>query len=69
MMRKTDLQDAATPEDVAPILRNAAEQYRESTLELQAAWQDRNAGKVWDKIARELEHSANRITLIVAKGY
>lgn len=55
----TDLQDAATPEDVPAILRNAAERYRQSAIDLPSDWGDKNAGKVWDRIANRLEGLAN----------
>jgi hypothetical protein len=62
----TDLQDADTPESVAIILRNAASRYRESVPELQAAWGDVDAGKIWDKIAKCLETAANRCDKITS---
>jgi hypothetical protein len=43
------------------VLLRAAQQYYESAGELEAAWQDRQAGKIWDRIARELERCAARI--------
>jgi hypothetical protein len=58
--RNLDL-DTDAPENVQAILRRAAEQYRESASELQSAWQDRNAGKVWDRIARILERAADQV--------
>ena len=57
-MNTTDLQDAASPEDVADILRRAADHFRDSRIELQAAWQDDNAGIVWEKLATRLESCA-----------
>jgi acyl-CoA reductase-like NAD-dependent aldehyde dehydrogenase len=54
----TDLQDAQTPEDVAVILRNAAQKYRESEGELAAAWGDPNAGRIWRKVAGRIDSCA-----------
>lgn len=60
MTHSLDL-DVDAPDKVAQILRNAAQQYNESASELADAWQDRQAGKVWTQIARELERCATRI--------
>jgi acyl-CoA reductase-like NAD-dependent aldehyde dehydrogenase len=59
MDRSTDL-DLDAPEKVAGVLRAAAEQYRESASELAVAWQDKNAGKVWARLARILERAADQ---------
>lgn len=67
--RSTDLNDPATPEDIPQIMRNAAQKMREQTGELQSAWQDAGAGRVWTSIAKELEKSADRIARIAARGY
>jgi hypothetical protein len=56
-----DLENCSAPDDVAPVLRRAAEKYRESRLELQSAWQDKNAGRGWEIIARELEKLATKL--------
>lgn len=56
----TDL-DVDAPEQVSAVLRKAAEAYRYSQGELQSAWQDKNAGKAWAKIARELEKLAAKL--------
>lgn len=53
--------DVAAPEDVAKSLRAAAERYRESAVELSSAWQDQNAGKVWNRIATILEAAAKKV--------
>jgi hypothetical protein len=53
--------DCAAPDQVARVLRNAADKYRESAVELQAAWQDKGPALVWSGIARELERAAERI--------
>lgn len=57
----TDLQDAATPDDVLRILRNAAQHYAESQSELQAAWQDKSAGQCWAYISKNLERTADML--------
>jgi len=63
----TDLDlNVDTPEKVATILRAAADQYRESTIELQSAWQDKNAGRVWSRIATRIERCAAAVDEITA---
>lgn len=59
-MKSLDL-DVDAPDKVASILRAAAEAYYESSGELEAAWQDREAGRPWTKIARILERAADQI--------
>lgn len=58
---ETDLDNADSPEDVPQILRNAAQGYRESVSELQAAWQDPGAGVDWEPIAKKLDQLADSI--------
>ena len=53
--------DVDSPEEVADVLDEAAQAYREGAAELEAAWQDKGAGRPWDIIARELEGCAERI--------
>ena len=53
--------DVDTPENVPGVLRAAAQEYLESELELEGAWQDKQAGKVWAKIAKILERAADQI--------
>ena len=53
--------DVESPDQVATVLRAAAQAYYESQGELQAAWQDQQAGHDWSIIARELERAADRI--------
>ena len=57
-MRDIDL-NVAAPETVQLTLRRAADQYRESSGELAAAWQDKIAGSVWNDIARILDRAAD----------
>lgn len=52
--------DVATPEGVPDVLRKAAWNYREAHNELQAMWQDKHAGKVWEQFARILEKAAEQ---------
>lgn len=54
----TDL-DVATPEEVAKVLRAAADKYRESAMELASTWGDSHAGKVWKKMATRLDRCAD----------
>lgn len=60
MPKSLDL-DVESPDQVASILRDAAEKFYESASELASAWTDRNAGKCWEHIARKLEQCADRI--------
>ena len=50
--------DVDGPEEVARVLRAAAEQFYASEGELQAAWQDKAAGRVWRALAAALERCA-----------
>jgi len=66
MMHESDLDlDVDAPDKVAPVLRRAAERFYESASELEAAWQDKNAGRPWVKIARILERAAKSIDKVV----
>jgi hypothetical protein len=56
-MKNTDL-NVAAPEQFAQALRNAAELFAESQSELQSAWQDDNAGRVWLELAKVCERAA-----------
>lgn len=53
--------DVSKPEDVASVLNEAADSYRQSASELEAAWQDKNAGRPWEVIADVLENASIRI--------
>lgn len=53
--------NVADPEQVAGILRNAAQAAYEAAGELESAWQDKSAGRPWKIVARELERCAFRI--------
>lgn len=59
--------DVDSPYKVAPVLTDAAQTFRESAEELRSAWQSRQAGHVWDLIAKELDAAAGRIALHVKK--
>ena len=67
------LKEVATPEDAIQQMRDAAQschaaiqQMRDAAqschaaAELQAAWQDDDAGKVWEILAYDLEAAADR---------
>lgn len=60
-MKKTLSLDVDAPHKVAEVLLTAAEVYRESAVELEAAWQDQGAGKPWSAIAATLEKAAGEI--------
>jgi hypothetical protein len=53
--------DVDAPDKVVPVLRRAAEKYHDSAVELEAAWQEKSAGRPWTKIARILERAAASI--------
>jgi hypothetical protein len=51
--------DVDSPEKLAGVLRLAAQRFNESAGELESAWQDKNAGKVWERMARILERATD----------
>lgn len=57
MLNRTDL-NCETPEQVSQILRYVADQYRQSATDLEANWQDKQAGKCWLKFAAILDRAA-----------
>jgi len=59
--RGLDLEECAAPDDVAAVLRAAAERFFEAQGELQSAWQDKHAGRGWGIIAREFERLATKL--------
>jgi hypothetical protein len=61
--------NVTAPEQTSAALRAAAQAYRESSSELAAAWQDPNAGKVWDKLADVFDAAANRCDATIAKHF
>lgn len=64
----TDLNlDVASPEELPNVLRLAAQKFCEAHSELEGAWQDPNAGKVWSAFARILERAAASCDRAIAK--
>lgn len=59
--KTTDLMELAAPDDVAAVLRYVADEYRASQMELQSAWQDKEAGREWSVIAKALDRAADYI--------
>jgi hypothetical protein len=57
-MSQLDL-DVDVPEKVPVALRRAVEHFEEAFSELQSAWQDRNAGRVWHEFAKILDRAAD----------
>lgn len=57
----TDLNEPDAPSEIPDVLLRAAQKMREQAMELNAAWQDRQAGKPWLIISDELERCASRI--------
>jgi len=64
MPRNLDL-DVDAPEKIPNILRTATEVFYDSSSELSSAWQDREAGKIWSRIAKILERAAYSIDKIL----
>jgi hypothetical protein len=50
--------DCDTPDDVPTVLESVAQHYRQSAAELQSAWTDPSAGKIWADFARILDRAA-----------
>lgn len=68
-MAKLDLDlNVDAPRKVVGVLRDAAQAYSEAAVELESAWQDKNAGKVWNKIAAELYRAADRVATACDKA-
>jgi len=67
-MKTLDL-NVVNPEQVAKLLRQAAEDYNASAIDLQSAWQDNQAGKVWSEIATILEQAATKCDKACAKYF
>jgi uncharacterized protein YukE len=63
----TDLAECATPEQVPATLRRIADRFAESTSELQSAWQDPSAGKVWQDFANILNRAAQSCENAIAR--
>lgn len=57
----TDLDQPDGPDAIPHVLRNAADRMRDQAADLDSAWQDKNVGDPWRKIAAELELAATRI--------
>jgi len=68
-MKTLDLNDAASPELVSGMLREAAQQYVDDAYRLQSDWGDANAGRVWIEIARALDAAADRADKACAKYF
>jgi hypothetical protein len=50
--------DVDAPDEVPDVLREAADRYYESAIELEGDWQDKAAGRPWEIIAKILEKAA-----------
>ncbi len=59
-----DMSDAASAEEAIIVLRNIAQQFYEDASNLEGAWQDKEAGKFWSRLARDLDRLADK-----AEGY
>jgi hypothetical protein len=65
-MKQYDL-DVASPEEVARVLKQAAQMYEQAVLDTQAAWQDPAAGRVWGDLAKVLEKAAKQCEKVCEK--
>jgi hypothetical protein len=54
------LDNIISPDQLAPILRQYAQQYREDAIRLSSDWQDDNAGLIWTKLADVLDAAASK---------
>jgi len=61
--------DIDSPEKVPEVLRVTAQEYYETVGELQAAWGDKNAGKIWEDFAKILERAANSCDKALEKRF
>lgn len=59
--------DVSHPDQVARVLREAAQTYYDDGAELTAGWQDAGAGEPWYIIAAILEDAADRIERKLSK--
>lgn len=59
--------DVADPDSVPTVLETVANFYRESAGELESAWQDRYAGKIWEDFAQILDRAAEQCRKALAK--
>jgi len=68
-MTKLDL-DVASPHEAIGVLREAAQQYYESSGELESSWQSKvPATQVWAKFAKVLESAADRMEKIELRTF
>lgn len=56
-----DLDLCQTPEDALALLRRAADKFRTDASDLRACWQDRDAGKCWERLATDLDRVADKL--------
>ena len=61
--------DVSTPEEFPAVLRRAAEHFFFTQGELQSAWQDKQAGRVWARFARILDRAADSADKALAEAY
>lgn len=61
--------DVSSPDQLSDVLRRAADAYLESAADLQADWQDGNAGRVWIELARVLNRAADAADKAVSKHF
>jgi len=67
-MRTLDI-NVSSPDQLAKVLRDAAQAYAESSFDLASTWQDENAGRIWRELAKILDTAANRADTAVDKFF
>lgn len=67
-MRALDL-NVASPDDVPLVLSRAADAFSESSVDLQAAWQDPVSGRIWQDFAEILGRAAVQCEAALAKRF
>ena len=61
--------NVASPDQLAKILRDAAQDYREAQIELAAVWGDLEADRIWDKFADILDAAADKCDKTCARYF
>ena len=69
MLIKNTLENIISPDQLAPILRAYAQQYREDASRLASDWQDDDAGIAWAKLADVLDVAADKADKTCAKYF
>lgn len=57
------------PHDIPAFLHQVATRFREDQAQLQDAWQDPQAGKVWGELAKVLERATDQCRVAIDKHF